>query len=41
MYSNEEIKYLKLLSKKFPTVQAVCTEIINKVVYIKFIMVTC
>ena len=29
MYSNEEIKYLKLLSKKFPTVQSVCTEIIN------------
>lgn len=28
-YSEEEIKYLKLLSKNFPTVQDVCTEIIN------------
>ncbi len=29
MYNLEELKYLKLLSKKFPTVQSVCTEIIN------------
>lgn len=28
-YSEEEIKYLKLLSEKFPTIQDVCTEIIN------------
>ena len=27
--SNEELKYLKVLSEKFPTVQSVCTEIIN------------
>lgn len=29
IYSDEEIKYLKLLSKEFPTIQDVCTEIIN------------
>ncbi|MDD4142843.1 MAG: fructose-bisphosphatase class III, partial [Bacteroidales bacterium] len=28
-YSAEEIKYLSLLSQKFPNIQAVCTEIIN------------
>lgn len=28
-YKKEEIKYLRLLSEKFPTVQEVCTEIIN------------
>ena len=28
-YKNEEIKYLSLLSEKFPTIQDVCTEIIN------------
>ena len=28
-YSEEEVKYLKLLSEKFPTIQDVCTEIIN------------
>ncbi len=28
-YNEEELKYLKLLSKNFPTVQDVCTEIIN------------
>ena len=28
-YSEEEIKYLKLLSNEFPTIQDVCTEIIN------------
>lgn len=27
--NNEELKYLKVLSEKFPTVQSVCTEIIN------------
>lgn len=29
IYNDEEIKYLKLLSKEFPTIQDVCTEIIN------------
>ena len=28
-YSEDELKYLNLLSQKFPTVQAACTEIIN------------
>ena len=28
-YSDEEIKYLSLLAKEFPTIQDVCTEIIN------------
>ncbi|MDL2227822.1 fructose-1,6-bisphosphatase [Odoribacter sp. OttesenSCG-928-L07] len=28
-YSEEQIKYLSLLSQKFPTIQSVCTEIIN------------
>jgi len=28
-YKNEELKYLKVLSEKFPTIQSVCTEIIN------------
>lgn len=28
-YSEEEMKYLKLLAEKFPTIQEVCTEIIN------------
>lgn len=28
-YNNEELKYLKMLSGKFPTIQSVCTEIIN------------
>lgn len=28
-YSEEELKYLKILSKDFPTIQDVCTEIIN------------
>ncbi len=28
-YTENDIKYLKLLSEKFPTIQAVCTEIIN------------
>ena len=28
-YSNEELKYLNILSEKFPTIQSVCTEIIN------------
>ena len=28
-YKAEEIKYLSLLSEKFPTIQDVCTEIIN------------
>lgn len=28
-YKEEEIKYLELLSEKFPTIQDVCTEIIN------------
>lgn len=28
-YSEQEIKYLKLLAKEFPTIQDVCTEIIN------------
>ena len=28
-YKEEEIKYLELLAEKFPTVQEVCTEIIN------------
>ena len=28
-YKEEEMKYLELLSEKFPTVQEVCTEIIN------------
>ena len=28
-FSQEEIKYLKLLSEKFPSIQDVCTEIIN------------
>ena len=28
-FSDEEIKYLKLLAKEFPTIQDVCTEIIN------------
>lgn len=28
-YRDDEIKYLNLLSQKFPTVQAACTEIIN------------
>lgn len=27
--SKEHIKYLKLLSKQYPTIQEVCTEIIN------------
>lgn len=27
--SKEHIKYLKLLSKQYPTIQSVCTEIIN------------
>ena len=28
-YNEQEIKYLKLLAKEFPTIQDVCTEIIN------------
>ena len=28
-YNEEELKYLNLLSEKFPTIQHVCTEIIN------------
>ena len=28
-YSEEELKYLNILSEKFPTIQSVCTEIIN------------
>lgn len=28
-YKEDEMKYLKLLSEKFPTIQEVCTEIIN------------
>ena len=28
-YSKEEMKYLNFLSEKFPTIQSVCTEIIN------------
>ena len=28
-YKEEEVKYLNLLSEKFPTIQEVCTEIIN------------
>ena len=28
-YSKEEMKYLNILSEKFPTIQSVCTEIIN------------
>ncbi len=28
-YKKEELKYLRILSEKFPTVQSVCTEIIN------------
>ena len=28
-YSKEELKYLNILSEKFPTIQSVCTEIIN------------
>ena len=28
-YSDEELKYLKVLSRDFPTIQDVCTEIIN------------
>ncbi|MDR2084046.1 MAG: fructose-1,6-bisphosphatase [Bacteroidales bacterium] len=28
-YTDEQIKYLSLLSQKFPTIQSVCTEIIN------------
>ena len=28
-YNNQELKYLKILSEKFPTIQSVCTEIIN------------
>ncbi len=28
-YSNDELKYLYILSEKFPTIQSVCTEIIN------------
>ena len=28
-YSKEEVKYLNILSEKFPTIQSVCTEIIN------------
>lgn len=28
-YSPEELKYLNILSEKFPTIQSVCTEIIN------------
>ena len=28
-YNNERLKYLKILSEKFPTIQSVCTEIIN------------
>ena len=28
-YSDEEVKYLSLLAKEFPTIQDVCTEIIN------------
>ena len=28
-YSDSEIKYLELLAEKFPSVQDVCTEIIN------------
>lgn len=29
IYSENELKYLKVLSEKFPTVQSACTEIIN------------
>lgn len=29
MYNEYEMKFLKLLSKEFPTIQSVCTEIIN------------
>ncbi len=29
IYNEDELKYLNLLSQKFPTVQAACTEIIN------------
>ena len=28
-YNIEELKYLKILSEKFPSIQSVCTEIIN------------
>lgn len=28
-YSKEELKYLSILAEKFPTIQSVCTEIIN------------
>ena len=28
-YSKDELKYLNILSEKFPTIQSVCTEIIN------------
>ena len=28
-YSKEELKYLNILAEKFPTIQSVCTEIIN------------
>lgn len=28
-YGKEYIKYLKLLSTQYPTIQSVCTEIIN------------
>ena len=28
-FTKQELKYLELLSEKYPTVQSVCTEIIN------------
>ena len=28
-YEKNELKYLEILSERFPTVQSVCTEIIN------------
>ena len=28
-YTKSELKYLELLSERFPTIQDVCTEIIN------------
>ena len=29
IFQPEELRYLRLLSKQYPTVQAACTEIIN------------
>ena len=35
-FTKQELKYLELLSEKYPTVQSVCTEIINLKAIFKF-----